>query len=92
MDNNIKSYALVKNDEVINTVLWDGKSEWNPECDEIIEITENNNIGIGWIRKNNEWVNPNLNNDSDLNLEISVEEKLKNAGISIDELKTVLGL
>jgi hypothetical protein len=85
-----KTYALIKNNEVINTALWDGKTEWNPECDEIIEITESNNIGIGWIRRNNEWINPNLNEGN--NLEISIEQKLQMAGISIDELKTALGL
>lgn len=39
-------YAVVDNNSVINTVIWDGESEWSPEIG--IPILTDGTVGIGW--------------------------------------------
>lgn len=43
----MKRYAVIKNDKVNNIAIWDGKSEWNPEADSLVDITDMPTIKIG---------------------------------------------
>ena len=40
-----KSYALIKDNKVVNVILWDGESELS-YVDELVPLTEN--AGIDW--------------------------------------------
>lgn len=51
-------YAVIKDDQVIDTVLWDGVTEWEYPFphDELIQSDE---LGIGMCRdENGEWYYP----------------------------------
>ena len=56
----MKIWAVIKDDVVIDSVLWDGEAEWQyPQShDELIEITEEIKIGIGWYRNEEGWHEP----------------------------------
>lgn len=54
----LKQYAHIENDTVINVVVWDGVSDWQPGFEPII-IEEGSPIWIGWTRQENgEWAPP----------------------------------
>lgn len=46
----MKKWAIITGNEVINTVLWDGVTEWEYPFphDEMVEVTDELRIGIGW--------------------------------------------
>ncbi|MEQ3426255.1 phage tail protein [Citrobacter braakii] len=67
-----KKYALVENNVVVNTTLWDGVSQWSPENG--IAIPAGNDVGIGWLYADGVFTDPDIN-DPDL----TNEEKRKNA-------------
>ncbi|WP_270220975.1 hypothetical protein [Kosakonia cowanii] len=41
------AYAVVENGVVINTVVWDGETKWQPETGEAVLAPEV--INIGWL-------------------------------------------
>jgi hypothetical protein len=48
MSTEIKAWAVLDADNlVINVVLWDGESDWNPDA-QTIELTDHAGVGIGW--------------------------------------------
>jgi hypothetical protein len=53
----VKRYAHLEGDLVINVSLWDGVSDWNPGC-EIVELADDSPVGPGWTREGNDWVAP----------------------------------
>ena len=53
----MNTYLIVKDNEVINTVLWDGESDWTaPEGTTTMVAPAG--VGIGWTRVDGEWVAP----------------------------------
>jgi hypothetical protein len=52
---NLKSYALVIEDKVVNVCLWDGETDWTPEG-EVVLIPESSSAGIGWDYIDNEFI------------------------------------
>jgi hypothetical protein len=44
---NLKHMAHIADGKVVNVSLWDGKSDWTP-AEEVVEIPEGVNAGIGW--------------------------------------------
>lgn len=46
-------YAHIKDNKVINVIIWDGKSELS-YADELVLLT--NNAGIGWDYINGEFI------------------------------------
>jgi len=53
MDN---SYAVVKDGIVINIVVWDGETEWQP--DEGYAVKTDGSVGIGWLYDGNDFTPP----------------------------------
>ena len=48
-------YAIVKDGTVVNLVVWDGVSEWNPPDNCIaVQIAEGEQYGIGMIYREDE--------------------------------------
>ncbi|EHM8973251.1 hypothetical protein ACE19A_07015 [Escherichia coli] len=52
--NNI--YAVVENGVVINIVVWDGKSEWQPVTGEAVSCSAQ--VGIGWLYDGSNFTQP----------------------------------
>ena len=53
----MNTYLILKDNTVINTVVWDGESEWTaPEGTTAVIAPEG--VGIGWTRVDDEWVAP----------------------------------
>ena len=53
----MNGYLIVKDNTVINTVLWDGVSDWTPPEGTTVELAPAH-VGIGWTRVDGEWVAP----------------------------------
>lgn len=54
------TYLIVKNNKVINTIIWDGESDFElPENSEIVESPAEE-VGINWIRDNDGLFSPPL--------------------------------
>ncbi|BBQ83945.1 tail fiber assembly protein [Klebsiella sp. WP3-W18-ESBL-02] len=53
-----KTYAVIKNNTVVNVVLWDGESEWSP--DNGIAIPAANGVGIGWLYADGNLTAPDI--------------------------------
>lgn len=51
-------YAIILDGLVIGVAIWDGKAEWNPTCDELVELSDDSAIGPGWSYVNGEFVAP----------------------------------
>ena len=42
-------WAVIDGDLVVNTVVWDGESDWTPpEGTELVSLAEHPHVGIGW--------------------------------------------
>ena len=55
----MNQYAVVSKNEVVNTLLWDGVSDYTPETGtELVMIPEDVKAGIGWGYKNDQWIEP----------------------------------
>ena len=53
----MNTYLIIKDDQVINTVLWDGVSEWTPPESTTAELAPAH-VGIGWTRVDGNWIAP----------------------------------
>ena len=53
----MNTYLILKDNTVINTVLWDGVSDWTPPEGTTVELAPAG-VGIGWTRVDGEWVAP----------------------------------
>jgi hypothetical protein len=67
----VKRYAHIENNIVTNVSLWDGISDWNPNC-ELVELEDNSPIGPGWTRKGKKWVEP-LPSEEELAMRAAIE-------------------
>lgn len=43
-----KVYAVVEDGMVVNTVLWDGVSDWGGSKGVVVELSDDSEVGIGW--------------------------------------------
>jgi hypothetical protein len=50
-------YAVIKNNEVTNIILWDGVSEWSPP-EGTIAVACPDEVGLGWTYENGTFVAP----------------------------------
>jgi hypothetical protein len=53
----VSRYAMMNGENVENVSLWDGVTQWNPNC-EIIALADDSPVGPGWTRDGDEWVAP----------------------------------
>lgn len=44
-------------DEVVNVALWDGETPWQPDG-ELVELSEDSPVGLGYTRSGSEWIAP----------------------------------
>ena len=53
----MNGYLIIKDEQVINTVLWDGVSDWTPPEGTTVELAPVQ-VGIGWTRVGGNWIAP----------------------------------
>jgi hypothetical protein len=51
-------YAVVKDELVINTIVWDGITAWDPPEDCVAVLTGDSGAGIGWGYVNGQFIPP----------------------------------
>jgi hypothetical protein len=50
-------WAVIDGDLVVNTIVWDGKSDWTPpEATELVSLADHPHVGIGWDYVDGEFV------------------------------------
>jgi hypothetical protein len=50
-------WAVIDGDTVVNTVVWDGVSDWTPpEGTVLVSLAEHPHVGIGWDFVDGEFV------------------------------------
>jgi len=87
----MNTYLVIKNNEVINTVLWDGESDWTaPEGTTTMVAPAG--VGIGWTKSGSNWVAPEppAAPAEDPN-KVSARAKLAALGLTEAEITALLG-
>ena len=87
----MNGYLIIKDEQVINTVLWDGESDWTPPEGTTVELASAH-VGIGWTRVAGEWIAPEPPPApvEDPN-KISARAKLAALGLTESEISALLG-
>ena len=87
----MNTYLILKDNKVINAVLWDGESDWSaPEG--TTEILAPDGVGIGWTKSGSNWIAPESAPapTPDPN-KVSARAKLAAIGLTEDEITALLG-
>ena len=86
----MNSYLVIKDSQVINTVLWDGVSDWTPPEGTTVELAPAG-VGIGWTRVGGEWIAPESPpapvEDSN---KVSARAKLAALGLTDEEIGALI--
>lgn len=84
------NYLIVQDNKVINTVVWDGESDWSaPEGTTAVVAPAG--VGIGWTKVGANWVAPEppAPAPEDPN-KVSAREKLAALGLTEAEIAALL--
>ena len=87
-------YLVIKDNTVINTVVWDGESDWTaPEGTTTMVAPAG--VGIGWTKSGSNWIAPEPPalpepEPEDPN-KVSARAKLAALGLTEDEITALLG-
>jgi hypothetical protein len=89
----MNNYAIIDStNTVINVVVWDGKPPWTPPDGCIaVAIAKGSSAGIGWTYIDGEFVAPPQPEPEPV-VELTPAEKLAASGLTVDDLKELLGL
>lgn len=52
------NYAIIKDNTVINTCVWDGEAPWQPPEDTVLVNIDNKIVGVGYTYNNGEFTAP----------------------------------
>ena len=87
----MSTYLVIKDNTVINTVLWDGESEWTPPEGTTVLIAPSG-VGIGWTKSGSNWIAPEPAPapTEDPN-KVSARAKLAALGLTENEIKAIVG-
>jgi hypothetical protein len=87
----MNGYLVIKDNEVINTVVWDGVSDWTPPEGTTAELAPAH-VGIGWTRADGEWIAPEppAAPTPDPN-KVSARAKLAALGLTDEEISAIVG-
>ena len=87
----MSTYLILKDNTVINTVVWDGESEWTAPEGTTVELAPAG-VGIGWTRVAGEWIAPEPAPApvEDPN-KVSARAKLAALGLTEDEITAMIG-
>jgi hypothetical protein len=83
-------YLIIKDEQVINTVLWDGVSSWTAPEGTTAEPSPSY-VGIGWTRVDGDWVAPESPAaPTEDPLKVSARAKLAALGLTEEEIGALL--
>ena len=87
----MNSYLVIKDEQLINTVVWDGESDWTAPEGTTVELAPPH-VGIGWTRVDGNWVAPEPPPApvEDPN-KVSARAKLAAIGLTEEEIKALVG-
>lgn len=87
----MNGYLIIKDEQVINTILWDGVSDWTPPEGTTVELAPAH-VGIGWVRVADNWVAPEAPTPptEDPN-KVSARAKLAALGLTNEEITALVG-
>ena len=90
----MNGYLIIKDEQVINTVLWDGVADWTPPEGTTVELAPAH-VGIGWTRVGGEWIAPEPPAPPEPEPEdpnkISARAKLAALGLTEAEITAMIG-
>lgn len=58
MNEDIKKYAVVVDNEIVNVILWDGVSDYEVDGTLLDIDGISPEPGVGWVLKSKKWVDP----------------------------------
>ena len=87
----MSNYLVIKDNTVINTIVWDGESDWTPPQGTTVQIAPEG-VGIGWTKSGSNWIAPEPAPEpaEDPN-KVSARAKLAALGLTEDEITALLG-
>lgn len=87
----MNTYLVIKDNTVINTVLWDGESDWTPPEGTTVELAPAG-VGIGWTKSGSDWIAPEPAPapTPDPN-KVSARAKLAALGLTEEEIAALVG-
>ncbi len=87
----MNGYLIIKDEQVINTVLWDGVSDWTPPEGTTVELAPAH-VGIGWTRVDGNWIAPEPPAAPTLDpAKESARAKLAALGLTDEEISAIVG-
>jgi hypothetical protein len=87
----MNGYLIIKDEQVINTVLWDGVSDWTPPEGTTAELAPAH-VGIGWTRVDGNWVAPEPPAAPTPDpAKVSARAKLAALGLTDEEISAIVG-
>ena len=91
MGDRMSTYLVIKDNTVINAVVWDGVSDWTPP-EGTTTMVAPAGLGIGWTKSGSNWVAPEPPTPpaEDPN-KVSARAKLAALGLTEDEIKAIVG-
>ena len=87
----MNTHLVIKDNKVINTVVWDGVSDWTPPEGTTVLIAPAG-VGIGWTKSGSNWIAPEPAPEPtpDSN-KVSARAKLAALGLTESEISALLG-
>jgi hypothetical protein len=87
----MSTYLVMKDNKVINTVVWDGESDWTAPEGTTVQIAPAG-VGIGWTKSGSNWIAPEPAPEpaEDPN-KVSARAKLAALGLTEDEITALIG-
>ena len=87
----MNTYLVIKDNTVINTVVWDGESDWAAPEGTTVQIAPAG-VGIGWTKSGSNWIAPEPAPEpaEDPN-KVSARAKLAALGLTEDEITALIG-
>ena len=86
----MSTYLVIKDNTVINTVVWDGESDWTAPEGATVEVAPSG-VGIGWTKSGSDWIAPEPPPApvEDPN-KVSAREKLAALGLTEEEISALI--
>jgi hypothetical protein len=89
---NLIRHVILKDNTVVNVIEYETLQTGCPEGLEDVVAMASDEGQIGWLYANGIFTDPNPPVAPDPLPELTPQEKLANAGLSVDDLKSLLGI
>jgi len=86
----MSTYLVIKDNKVINTIIWDGESDWTPPEGTTVLVAPAG-VGLGWTKSGSNWIAPEPPPEpvEDPN-KVSAREKLAALGLTEEEISALI--